>query len=322
MNNSSNSATQHFHLHPNVKASLINPKGSMEIRGWLKNHKDIACGWVGDDGETMMHWAFLSDWILACELRDAGLSFSDIDKYNRSPMDWLNDRLWGAIVDPSTSQKLSTGAKERLRKHSEEQIQALWTQGARPSISTQSIHPGVVWIRSGAWVLLPLLEQDENSELLVSKDGYTSSINQLSQSSKWLHWTPQGGSALHAWVLSPNTPSRRNFLNMWISKDASPVTSHHDKDGRPYLQMWTPKGLDVDVRDNDGRTPLWYAVDAWLASPAWRQSLIVVIKELLAVGASCYADDIDGATPISLVEQERLAMSKEYQDLLFVLDPK
>ena len=286
-------------LHPNVHAALIHPQRSMEMRGWLKTHHDTARLWRGDEGETMMHWAFLSDWAWAAELHAAGLDMGQVDRHGRTPMDWLNDRLWAAVVEPSdgstpSTQRLSAGGQERLRRHTEDQIRALWAHGARPSHQPDGLHPGVVWVRAGAWSLMPLLLDPEPLAL----DGSTPAPPAAAPTG-WLRWTPRSGNALHAWVLSPNTPGRRAFLADWLSR-----------------------GQSVDCRDQDGRTPLWYAVDASLSRAAWRIPLQSVIRELMEAGADPHADDIDGATPTSLVWREADLPEHEREALLAALAPK
>ena len=252
---------QSVELNPNVKSALIHPQRSMEVRGWLKTHQDVARNWRGDDGESMMHWAFLSDWVLASELREAGLSFQDVDRMGRSPLDWINDRLWSAIVQSSsTSHQLSAGGKERLRQQSETQIIHLWNQGARSSARSDVLHPGVVWMRSGAWGLLDLLHSGE--------EGHKG----------WMNWTEQGAHAIHLTVLSPNMPGRRQFIKQWVSL-----------------------GLDVDRSDADGRSALWYAVDAWIASHEWRGHLEVVISELIEQGADPTKVDNENVSPYSML---------------------
>lgn len=264
-------------LHPNVKAAMINPSRALEVRGWLKTNSLVARAWRGEDGETMMHWAFLADWVLASELKDNGLAFDATDRYGRTPMDWLNDRLWYAIVEPNTNSQLSAGAKERLRRQSEQQIQYLWAQGARPSMNTNLLHPGVVWMRAGAWDLLPLLKDDE---------AFT-----------WFNWAPYGGHALHSLVLAPNMPQRRQFLKKWA------------------------EDFDIDIPDNQGRSALWYAVDAWLASEQWQRDLLAVIKELVGEGASPLLKNDEGVSALSLVHASAPKNAGALLDVLLSAKP-
>ena len=246
-----------------IKSALFNPMSAMQVKAWVNSNKDIAKNWRGEFGESMMHWAFLSDWTFAMDLKNIGFDLNHLDKDNRSPMDWLNDRLYASIVDESTNHHLSEGGKERLRKHSVEQIQALWSLGARPSDKIESLHPGVIWIRSGAWELLDLfiIGGEKNKDF-----------------SNWFKWLPFEGNALHAWILAQDGHKKTNFLKRWIDE-----------------------GLDIDARDNNGKSPLWYAIDGFAISKKHRNVLFKSIKTLLENNADPLADDINGATPLAVL---------------------
>lgn len=251
-------------LHPNVKNAMVNPTRYMEIRAWLKEDgsKKTALKWRGEDGESMMHWAFLSNWALASELLEVGLTFEETDKYGRTPMDWLNDRLWYSIVNKSTATQLSSGAKERLRRQSEEQINSLWSLGARPSFQNKALHPGVVWLRSGAFDLMYLLNSDYEEEKNVTFFG----------------WPPHNCNALHAWILSPSVPKRREFLKNWCDQ------------------------YDVDAGDNELKSPLWYAVEMWCLNKDYKKELMGTIKELIDMAANPFLKDLSETSPIMIVE--------------------
>jgi hypothetical protein len=122
-------------LSASVRAALIDPRRASEVQGWLQGDParlDIARTWRGADGETMMHWAFLSSWSLVLALQSIGMEDSDVDQYGRTPMDWLTDRLWSALVEPTGSARLSLAGQERLRRHTEDQVRGLWALGLRP----------------------------------------------------------------------------------------------------------------------------------------------------------------------------------------------
>lgn len=159
------------------------------MRGWLTVHPEKALAWRGEFGETMMHWAFLSDWVFACELKDRGLSFEACDKDGRNPMDWLNDRLFGAVVNETTKGQLSLGGQERLRKHTEQQVLSLWNMSARPlfGLSPKNGFYGTVWLHAGCFSLLPLAEKEHGLR----------------------QWMNGGASILHACVLAPQ------FAPLW-----------------------------------------------------------------------------------------------------------
>lgn len=255
-------------LHPNVLAALRHPLRGMEVRGWLKTHQKQAFAWRGEHGETMMHWAFLSDWVLACELRDAGLSFDTTDNRGRNPFDWLTDRLYSTLLSPRTKGMLSKGGEERLIKQTEEQGMQLWMMGARPT-SGQPFF-GAVWLQSGAFELAQVALQEKGPA----------------------HWMPNGATALHALVLAPPTPKRTRWFNELLSK------------------------MDINDVDDDGRSALWYALDAWLKHPQLHASLFLTLEELLSKGAHLDDKDNFGYSPRDVLQFDPSVISPKLQNLL------
>ena len=279
-----------------VHAALIDPRRALEVQGWLRGNdarQPVALAWRGSSGETMMHWAFLSSWSLALELNTLGLDYADLDEYGRTPMDWLSDRLWSSIVEPVGSVRLSLAGQERLRKHTEEQVLGLWALGVRPGVRRRALHVGVCWMRAGAWGLLDLLKDEVIEQ--AQDPGIGPPRPYTGPCPGWMRWTPRQGCALHAWILAPDMPGRRQFI-----------------------AQWKRLGLDVDCRDEDGRTPLWYAVEAAMSQEDWRPSLLKVIRELIEQGADPSEEDIDGASPVSLLLREENAWVR-HADLLGAL---
>lgn len=283
-------------LSSSVREALIDPRRGEEVQGWLRGNpsrKEAALAWRGDDGETMMHWAFMSSWGLALDLASAGLSYEDLDKYGRTPMDWLSDRLWATLVEPVGSARLSLAGQQRLLEHTQSQVLGLWNLGVRPTSRPRALHVGVVWMRAGAWKLMPLIRDEVLPQVL--DKGISPPRPYSGPCPGWMRWTPRQGHALHVWVLSPDGPGRRAFL-----------------------KTWQEAGLDVDARDEDGRTPLWYAVEGALFKPEWRRPLAKVMRELVAAGADPNAEDIDTTSPLSLILRNKNAW-EEYADLLDAL---
>ena len=279
-----------------VHSALLDPRRALEVQGWIRggdDRQEQALAWRGTDGETMMHWAFLSSWSLALELNSLGLDYAALDVHGRTPMDWLSDRLWSSIVEPIGSVRLSLAGQERLRRHTEEQVRGLWALGVRPSPRARALHVGVCWMRAGAWTLLDLLRDEVIPQ---SQDAGIGLPRPYSGPCPgWMRWTPRQGHALHAWVLSPDMPQRRGFL-----------------------RAWKGCGLDIDARDEDGRTALWYAVEAALFQQEWRGRMTKVIEELISEDADPREEDIDGASPLSLVLRESDAWTR-HADLLKAL---
>ena len=288
-----------------VKQALIHPQRALEVQGWLKNahreaHQALARAWRGDDGETMMHWAFLSHWGLALDLAAAGLAYDDVDRHGRTPMDWLNDRLWAAVVEPMGQARLSLAGAERLRRHTEDQVLNLWALGVRPKAAPGRHAVGTVWLRAGAWSLLPLLLEGPGAteETTATADDASAALDSSDRGpAGWVRWTPRGGSALHAWILAPDMPGRRAFL-----------------------QDWQARGGSLECTDDEGHTPLWYAVDAWLSEAAWRDRLAGVIRELAQAGARLNHPNVHGVTVRDLVAGAAPEEQQALNALLMVAD--
>ena len=66
--------------------------------------------------------------------------------------------------------------------------------------------------------------------------------------------------------------------------------------GRTALRELLPVGADVDGRDGDGRTPLWYA--------AWRGKLGLVVHFKEKLGASPTLADGRGCSPLYAAASE------------------
>lgn len=68
------------------------------------------------------------------------------------------------------------------------------------------------------------------------------------------------------------------------------------------------RGADIELRDEDGSTPLAYAISC---------EHISLIKDLVEAGADVYAADTDGETPYSLATAE----VKEYLNEIKLVKP-
>lgn len=263
-----------------VFQALIDPRRSQEFLGWLQVKKNaeekmsLVNAWRGETGETLMHWAFLSSWSIALELNNLGLSYYDKDNLGRTPMDWLTDRLWGGVINDFGKTKLSTAGKERLVKQTEEQIKNLLSLGINinPDNEFNDIKNNKIY-PPVAWVRAGAWDLVYFYEKM-----HKNMIN----------WPPVMGSALHVAILSPDTPQRRQFFKFW--------GDNHD----------------LNVRDEDGRTALWYAVEAALSNDEWFFHLTKVIGELIENGASATEEDKWGISPAIMVAHQNDVLSKKY----------
>lgn len=214
------------------------PERAIEARAWLKKNAGAAARWRGRAGESLLHWACMSDLGLLLDVIDAGVDPNALDESGRTPLDWLNDRLWVACIDGTAG--LNAEGQWRLRAQTETLLPALWARGGRAGKNAPA--PGRLWVRAGAWPLLDLLRED-------GLDG-------------WMSWPPTGETVLHGWALAPERSEKHRFLTRALAA-----------------------GLAVDAPDAEGRTPLWYAVDAWLSQPSYAPVLEKAAAALVAAGA-------------------------------------
>lgn len=237
--------------------ALVTPARAIEVRAWMRRSPQEALALRGESQETALHWIAMNDLGALIDGLAIGMDPNALDNSGRTPLDWLNDRLWLACVAHEWG--LDASGQARLRLQTEELVPALWGFGGRSSHAEEARDPVQTWARAGAWVLLPLLVSPG------SLDG-------------WRYRGVQGASMLHYWILAPDTAAKHTFLTQALAQ-----------------------GLSVDEPDRNGRTPLWYAVDAWCAKPEWGTLLRPAIAALLAHGADPHRSDKEGLSPMGFL---------------------
>lgn len=175
--------------------ALKNPTRAVEIRGWLTKHKNDALLMKGSQGETMLHWAVLSEYSLVIDLISAGISPNVKDDIGRTPMDWLVERFWYTVVKKEI--ELPEEGILRIRAQTEELGSVLWSKGGRTSNSEESLNPGEAWIRGSAWGLLAILKDTDGIDALKN-------------------WGSQKVSAIHTWFLAEDTLEKERQLDKMI----------------------------------------------------------------------------------------------------------
>ena len=240
--------------------AIINPARAVEVRAWARKFPGKAQAIKGGMGEGIMHWACMSDMGLVIDLLAIGLDVNEKDAHGKTPWDWLSDRLWMACVLDRVG--IPQEGKMKMRAQTEELGLVLWQYGARPG--------GGVGIGSGSaqsvfhgsvWVRGGAWSLVETIHATLGADGLRG-------------WPLHSKSALHDWPLSGADEKKHRHLERMLE--------------------W---GLDVDERDANGRTPLWYAVDAGIARPEYENILSPSISGLLCHGADPDALDYEGVSP-------------------------
>lgn len=175
--------------------ALKNPTRAVEVRGWLTKHKNDALLMKGSQGETMLHWAVLSEYSLVIDLISAGISPNVQDDVGRTPMDWLVERFWYTVVKKEI--ELPEEGILRIRAQTEELGSVLWSKGGRTSNSEESLNPGEAWIRGSAWGLLAILKDTDGIDALKN-------------------WGSQKVSAIHTWFLAEDTLEKERQLDKML----------------------------------------------------------------------------------------------------------
>lgn len=180
----------------NIWFVLTNPERAIEVRAWLANNKMKALIMRGEHGETMLHWAVLSEYGLIIDLVDAGLGVNVKDKYGKTPMDWILDRYWYSCVLNEVS--LNREGILKIKGQTEDLGTVLWALGGRPSNDNKnSLNAGLVAARGGLWWYIQALYETEGIDSLKG-------------------WIEDKRSVLHAWILSDNNSEKINRIKKML----------------------------------------------------------------------------------------------------------
>lgn len=89
------------------------------------------------------------------------------------------------------------------------------------------------------------------------------------------------------------TETQKSVLHNWILVGESELKHKKIQDLLNY-------GIDIDIEDKDGNTPLFYAIDALISKPELKDFLLPSIKTLLKENANPYHKNKDGLSPYHL----------------------
>lgn len=165
-----------------------------------------------------MHWVGMSDpgsWI---DLVAAGGDPNALDKLGRTPLDWVNDRLYLGAMAPH--QRLGEPSRDRIRVATIKHVPAIWSTGGRPGSSPHSIPPIKLWIEAGLWDLAKLAKDEPQW---------------------WSAW-PEGLNALHAWVPMADRVGSDGLLSDILSVGL--LVDEADLSGRSALWLAVDQWLE------------------------------------------------------------------------------
>lgn len=260
-------------LQERIWQALINPARAVEVRGWVNKHKESAVLMKGNRGETMLHWAVMSEYGLLLDLILSGIDPNAVDNEGLTPMDWLVNRFWVAVVSKKLG--LNNEGILKIKAQTEELGSLLWYKNGRTGKNHDALIPGDAWVRGGAWTLLSAMYETDGTESMKN-------------------WFEDKRSVLHSWILSEETTEKHRQLKKILS--------------------W---GIDVDEVDVNGRTALWYAIDAWVTRPDYEKLLIPAIKSLLQNGADTGKEDNFEISPDLLFarNEESLKLGEVFEEI-------
>ena len=256
--------------------AIINPARSVEAKAWVNRFPTKARELRGPRyGETLMHWASISDMGLVIDLMGHGLDINASDNMGRTPLDWISERLWFACVENMAA--LGEEGRRKLLAQTEEIGIVVWQNQGRPGMVVTAplnhqptdLFFGTMWTRGGAWSLLKNWYSADSLDVL-------------------MNWGLRKKTVLHDWILAPESATKEQFLIELLDKRFS-----------------------VDAPDCSQRTPLWYAVDAWLAHPEHSYLLEPSIKSLLQHSADPDFEDGFGFSPFLLFDEYDNANGKK-----------
>lgn len=228
--------------HP-IWPALVNPHRFAEVRKALaKDPASLLAARGFRWGESAMHWIAMADpgaWIDAVA---AGGDPNATDNLGRTPLDWINDRLFmGAMAK---HQRLGEPSRDRIRVATIKQVPAVWNVGGRPGKSVHSQPAVRLWLEAGLWDLLGLAVEDPTL---------------------WEGW--EGGlNALHVWTtladregastvldraletgLDINAPDELGRSPLWLAVDAWLTHPAQASAPRAAIEMLRKKGADPDL---------------------------------------------------------------------------
>lgn len=254
--------------------ALINPERSMEVKSWLMKNQAAGALLRGKNGETMLHWAVLSEYALIIDLLDY-LDINELDNNKRTPMDWIIDRYNYVFNNRDKLDYIKDEGFKKIKEQTEHLGILTLNLGGKPyqlldkdnEEKEPTKHYGIIACFGGLWWFLREIYYKYGKEMLTN-------------------WLDDKRSALHLWFQSP----------------------YDDKKNDRYDTLVKEFKLDINLEDLNKRTPLWYAIDGFfyskymLLEEPQNKNIITSIEQLLKLGADPNIADINNVTPVKLFD--------------------
>lgn len=211
--------------------ALVNPHRFAEVRKEITiNPKDLLLARGEKWRESAMHWVGMSDPGSWLDLVAAGGDPNAQDKLGRTPLDWVNDRLWLGAMAPH--QRLGKPSRDRIRVATTKHAPAIWASGGRPGTSSHSLAPVKLWIEAGLWDLVSLAKGEP----------------------EWWSGWDQGEHALHSWVPLADLVGAESLLDTILAEGVD--IDRPDSAG--HSALW--KAVDMWLREPANASPARTAI--------------------------------------------------------------
>lgn len=268
----------------NIWQTLSFPERAVEIEGWLSKETNKGKAFVlrgKAKKETMLHWGVLSTLSLTVALLECNLNINEKDIDGKTPFDWLMERYNVALV--SNDVVLDKNGKSRLKAETQGTGVYIWQLGARPSKKIEEIKRGDDMI---------LLTNIANGELWLVKLLYNTYGETALKG-----WLKDQRSMIHIWSLSPKSPNKKKGFEILMSDLKLRENILKNQEDQQVLS--------IDEKDINGRTALWYTVDALKQDGVDSDLFINNAKILLKLNANPLENDLNGISPYSLVAEDQ-----------------
>lgn len=278
----------------NLQEILSNPVYSTLIRGKLKNKdfKEKLKMFSGFYNEKAIHWAALGDRTLLIDLlHNLNMNPNELDGFGKTPLDWIIERN----IKIHTTDSASFQKRAACRKMSDDTAMALWNYGGRHSGYFKEKIPYNLcgWIFTGNLSF---------SHLLLEQVFYKN--ENIEQENNYTFLTGYNGMNVFHYLSRTPTDVRQDYIYNFIEefiKINFKFNRHIKEEKNKFLNFINVRNKKEDSeiqknqennffgfellnkKDNDGRTPLWHLVDAYLAMPENLKSQHQIWKERISM---------------------------------------
>lgn len=196
--------------------AAANPSRVVEVQSWInqENNKPLVNNIKGKNGESLLHWAAMCNLGLSMDLLNAGVDINVKDADNRTPLDWITERLYFVCIDSETAQ--SAEIKQNIIKISNYIGSSLINMGAKAK------DPMSIWVLTGSWELVKAQYDKEPDS--------------------WLSIGPDNFSVMHFWPIAyfQSNEDKAFALNFFLEKNID-INRENDKGITPLyvaVEQW------------------------------------------------------------------------------------